>query len=155
MRRNVAHEPSHAGEAGLESGASAEWCGHLLTRMREENPELWEQIDEICRRGVELSEITATLAFPRGPCSGCGYDLYGNVSGVCPECGQPGDPTPSDRTRRSAQILHHLRLVHPKTWHEVHQMLGDREKRRRSRRREHALQSYLEWVQQREAEKSN
>ena len=25
----------------------------------------------------------------RGQCVGCGYDLTGNVSGVCPECGQP------------------------------------------------------------------
>jgi hypothetical protein len=25
--------------------------------------------------------------FPRGHCQLCGYDLTGNVSGVCPECG--------------------------------------------------------------------
>jgi hypothetical protein len=25
---------------------------------------------------------------PPGHCEGCGYDLTGNVSGVCPECGQ-------------------------------------------------------------------
>ena len=35
---------------------------------------------------------TATLfwldrRFPRGRCSTCGYNLTGNVSGVCPECG--------------------------------------------------------------------
>jgi hypothetical protein len=24
-----------------------------------------------------------------GRCIGCGYDLTGNVSGVCPECGKP------------------------------------------------------------------
>jgi hypothetical protein len=24
-------------------------------------------------------------------CRGCGYDLTGNVSGVCPECGAPGE----------------------------------------------------------------
>ena len=147
-------EPSHAGAEGLESSPSAEWCGALLARMRDENPELWEQIDQICRRSVNLEEITATLAFPRGPCLGCGYDLYGNVSGTCPECGRPADPTPSDRTRRSAQILHHLRSAHPKIWREVDEMLGDREKRRRSQRREHALRSYLEWVQQREAARS-
>ncbi len=147
-------EPSPADEEGLESSPSAEWCGASLARMRDENPELWDPIDEICRRGVKLEEITATLAFPRGPCGGCGYDLYGNVSGVCPECGRPGDPTPSDRTRRSAQILHHLRSAHLKIWREVHDMLGDREKRRRRHRRDHALQSYLEWVQQREAARS-
>ena len=26
---------------------------------------------------------------PRGHCQECGYDLKGNVSGVCPECGKP------------------------------------------------------------------
>jgi hypothetical protein len=26
---------------------------------------------------------------PKGHCRNCGYDLTGNVSGVCPECGQP------------------------------------------------------------------
>ncbi len=25
----------------------------------------------------------------RGQCTGCGYDLTGNVSGTCPECGNP------------------------------------------------------------------
>jgi hypothetical protein len=24
----------------------------------------------------------------RGLCAACGYDLYGNASGVCPECGR-------------------------------------------------------------------
>jgi hypothetical protein len=24
-----------------------------------------------------------------GTCEGCGYDLTGNVSGICPECGRP------------------------------------------------------------------
>lgn len=27
--------------------------------------------------------------FPRGRCQRCGYDLTGNVSGRCPECGTP------------------------------------------------------------------
>jgi len=25
----------------------------------------------------------------RGHCARCGYDLHGNLSGVCPECGSP------------------------------------------------------------------
>jgi len=29
--------------------------------------------------------------FAPGRCGRCGYDLTGNVSGVCPECGQPID----------------------------------------------------------------
>ncbi len=28
---------------------------------------------------------------PRGHCQGCGYDLKGNVSGRCPECGKETD----------------------------------------------------------------
>ncbi len=28
----------------------------------------------------------------RGLCVGCGYDLTGNITGVCPECGVPIDP---------------------------------------------------------------
>lgn len=27
--------------------------------------------------------------FPPGCCAGCGYELTGNTSGVCPECGRP------------------------------------------------------------------
>lgn len=27
--------------------------------------------------------------FPPGRCASCGYDLTGNVSGRCPECGEP------------------------------------------------------------------
>jgi hypothetical protein len=29
------------------------------------------------------------MVMPRGCCTRCGYDLTGNVSGVCPECGTP------------------------------------------------------------------
>ena len=28
------------------------------------------------------------LRFPSGHCQTCGYDLTGNVSGICPECGK-------------------------------------------------------------------
>lgn len=27
-----------------------------------------------------------------GHCLGCGYNLHGNISGVCPECGRPCRP---------------------------------------------------------------
>ena len=48
---------------------------------------------------VEELYLPPTLAFIRGPfrrwrrcrkghCQSCGYDLQGNVSGVCPECGK-------------------------------------------------------------------
>jgi rubrerythrin len=39
----------------------------------------------------------ATVLYPqyqrRWPCDHCGYDLTGNESGTCPECGAPS-PTP-------------------------------------------------------------
>ena len=35
-----------------------------------------------------LEEIEATVLRRAGHCAACGYDLTGNVSGVCPECGQ-------------------------------------------------------------------
>ena len=31
---------------------------------------------------------TEEKSFPRGCCSDCGYDLTGNQSGRCPECGK-------------------------------------------------------------------
>jgi hypothetical protein len=39
---------------------------------------LWEQPAEVRQRRRRT-----------GLCSRCGYDLTGNVSGVCPECGTP------------------------------------------------------------------
>jgi len=43
-----------------------------------------------------LTAFLATLSwrcrrrrYPRGLCSTCGYDLTGNVSGICSECGRP------------------------------------------------------------------
>ncbi len=33
--------------------------------------------------------------FPRGQCAKCGYDLTGNVTGVCPECGAESDDKPA------------------------------------------------------------
>jgi len=37
---------------------------------------------------------------PPGHCRNCDYDLTGNVSGICPECGQPIEPAgPSTASR--------------------------------------------------------
>lgn len=38
------------------------------------------------RRAINLQ--TGDARFVAGQCSDCGYDLTGNTSGVCPECGQ-------------------------------------------------------------------
>ena len=37
---------------------------------------------------VAVSWLTGRRKFPRGHCQTCGYDLTGNVSGRCPECGE-------------------------------------------------------------------
>jgi len=36
-------------------------------------------------------------AYPPGRCQTCGYDLTGNVSGRCPECGAPVPDTRPER----------------------------------------------------------
>ena len=58
-----------------------------------------------------LFSVCPTMAFVRGPyrryrrrkkrlCLKCGYDLTGNVSGVCPECGEPRSNRVSEAERR-------------------------------------------------------
>jgi hypothetical protein len=43
---------------------------------------------------VAPSHIRSRLRLRRGLCPACGYDLAGNTTGVCPECGAPA-PRPS------------------------------------------------------------
>jgi hypothetical protein len=38
--------------------------------------------------GAALRRLIRRKPFEPGQCEGCGYDLTGNVSGVCPECGR-------------------------------------------------------------------
>ena len=40
-------------------------------------------------------EIIGVRRNARGECLDCGYDLRGNTSGICPECGQPIPSSPS------------------------------------------------------------
>lgn len=45
-------------------------------------------IEWACRKcGVRFMRRSSSRRTPRGVCLGCGYDLTGNVSGRCPECG--------------------------------------------------------------------
>lgn len=48
--------------------------------------------------GIAFVVIVAWLRrreYPEGACQTCGYNLSGNVSGICPECGTPiPAPTP-------------------------------------------------------------
>ncbi len=44
-----------------------------------------------------LSLWWAPVRIPSGHCQKCGYDLTGNVSGVCPECGAKVDAPPAPK----------------------------------------------------------
>ena len=45
--------------------------------------------------GIRLSNLASQLARERqNRCRSCGYNLTGNVSGICPECGTPTGPVP-------------------------------------------------------------
>jgi hypothetical protein len=48
--------------------------------------------------GVDPEELQRVL--DPNLCNTCGYDLTGNISGICPECGRPVPPmaTPLDRS---------------------------------------------------------
>lgn len=48
------------------------------------------------RRGLHdiLTGTTVTRRWPWGHCADCGYNLEGNVTGICPECGRAFDPRP-------------------------------------------------------------
>ena len=52
-----------------------------------------------------LGHTTAIYRETRGLCSGCGYDLRGNVSGRCPECGKETKKQPRRRQARYRNIL--------------------------------------------------
>jgi hypothetical protein len=42
----------------------------------------------VCRAGAYARRIVSARRKSAGLCGACGYDLTGNVSGVCPECGR-------------------------------------------------------------------
>lgn len=45
-------------------------------------------------------DLERIRAKQRGLCRRCGYNLMGNVSGTCPECGTPVGETDGDATAR-------------------------------------------------------
>lgn len=57
--------------------------------------------------GVTVIIAWRPLARSKGLCPICRYNLSGNVSGVCPECGTPVDPElPTSRERRASSRRH-------------------------------------------------
>lgn len=51
------------------------------------------------RLGRRARAADRRLNRPRGTCRACGYDLTGNLSGRCSECGEPIDPPDADQNR--------------------------------------------------------
>ena len=51
------------------------------------------------RMAERLSRRAKDRRIMRGCCAVCGYDLRGNTTGVCPECGEPVEKvkTPKDK----------------------------------------------------------
>lgn len=70
-------------------------------------PWMWQYIDQIYLNLLFVAVLTLMLVligldmrmvYPPGYCQSCGYDLTGNESGVCPECGValPKQTKPTD-----------------------------------------------------------
>eukprot|EP00752_Nemacystus_decipiens_P017351 g15547.t1 len=73
-------------------------------------------LDTACRlQRYVVQELARTLLPKRGPndCLACGYDLTGNTSGVCPECGAEASDAPS---RDASRLPLHVSLMNPLTW---------------------------------------
>jgi hypothetical protein len=72
---DVSHAPSRFGAALVREQfvTVPAWLPTLLTAIA---PSAWL-----------VARLRRRARFGRGHCTGCGYDLTGNVSGVCPECG--------------------------------------------------------------------
>ena len=71
-----------------------EWGGWGIS------PAVWAVIMLVVSAGAMLWARGGVSPPPWPVCSDCGYNLTGNVSGVCPECGQPlPEQEPSSETR--------------------------------------------------------
>lgn len=105
--------------------------------MRRENPEIWERIDAMCDGHFDASAFKRHLFVERTDCETCGYNLFGNTSGVCPECGTPMHTTPEARRMISIRIFDMLRTAQPDKWNDV----SERMERERMARVKEELQA--------------
>src|SRR5205085_1172569 len=112
-----ADEPSFA--LGPRSAYRSQFTNHstvllLLTVL----PALW--VIELGARNV-LEYWCVNRRYLAGQCRSCGYDLAGNASGVCPECGTPADGSgPPERITGAGATL----------WCAVRPGFSDRARRR-------------------------
>ena len=81
-------------------GLRIEWCSQLSGYRRFEVLADFRTLAVIAALYPMLSVVTARgrryLRARKGLCLHCGYNLKGNISGVCPECGNELDSTSSD-----------------------------------------------------------
>lgn len=90
-----------------------------ISVMRRENPEVWKRIDELTDGNFNAKGHEHLLISQKSECDGCGYNLYGNLSGVCPECGTPVHGSAEMRRLLSIRIFDALRTAMPQKWADV------------------------------------
>ncbi len=123
--------------------------------MRRENPEIWERIDELAEGNFDPFVFKKLFSVSESNCEHCGYNLRGNVSGVCPECGTPFLVTAEERRMTSIRIFDALRSENPDRWRTVSENFEQKrmndikqeletEGERRDTVRRKALHSWLE-----------
>lgn len=74
-------------------GAPLVWTAefYVATRPRGVTLPLWAPFAVLTLLAIALWR----REYPAGHCPACGYDLTGNVSGLCPECGRPAPAPPA------------------------------------------------------------
>lgn len=90
-----------------------------IAMMRAENPDVWQRIDELCDGPFYAADFRQFFSHGGGACSQCGYDLTGNMSGRCPECGTPIVVSAHARRTVSILIMEALRRRDPTRWEAV------------------------------------
>ena len=64
-------------------------AAYFLSKVKLRSPGTWVRICLFLPLiGFVLLAILPKGNYPPGHCENCGYNLTGNVSGVCPECGE-------------------------------------------------------------------
>ncbi|HPF40342.1 MAG TPA: hypothetical protein P5081_07810 [Phycisphaerae bacterium] len=140
---------------GARDASPMEYMVGQIRVMRLENPEIWKRIDELTDGNFDATKYANLLIAQKSDCERCGYNLYGNTSGVCPECGTPVHGSIETRRLLSIRIFDALRTQAPEKWSEVAARLESerreaiereftREGSRRDEIRRKALQSWLD-----------
>ena len=71
---------------------------HAFDRTRSFNLELWKPLLTLIVL-TAIAWLTNRFRFPLSHCQRCGYNLKGNTSGACPECGTPLKKVDADKEK--------------------------------------------------------